>query len=177
MLKIRLARLGRKKRPFYRIVATDSRSPRDGKFLEILGTYDPLKEPSEISFNKEKIDDWVNKGAQLSNRVQKINNNESTIVDKEIETFLSEKQLSLTATTDKSKAYTDADFIIVATPTSFDEDSDAFDTGIVDSVIADALMVNHDALVIIKSTIPVGHTEFLQKKHSTDRIIFSPEFL
>ena len=110
-------------------------------------------------------------------RVQKINNNESTIVDKEIETFLSEKQLSLTATTDKSKAYTDADFIIVATPTSFDEDSDAFDTGIVDSVIADALMVNHDALVIIKSTIPVGHTEFLQKKHSTDRIIFSPEFL
>ena len=110
-------------------------------------------------------------------RVQKINNNESTIFDKEIETFLSEKQLSLTATTDKSKAYTDADFIIVATPTSFDEDSDAFDTGIVDSVIADALMVNHDALVIIKSTIPVGHTEFLQKKHSTDRIIFSPEFL
>jgi len=110
-------------------------------------------------------------------RVKKINNNESTIVDKEIETFLSEKQLSLTATTDKSKAYTDADFIIVATPTSFDEDSDAFDTGIVDSVIADALMVNHDALVIIKSTIPVGHTEFLQKKHSTDRIIFSPEFL
>ena len=110
-------------------------------------------------------------------RVQKINNNESTIFDKEIETFLSEKQLSLTATTDKSQAYTDADFIIVATPTSFDEDSDAFDTGIVDSVIADALMVNHDALVIIKSTIPVGHTEFLQKKHSTDRIIFSPEFL
>ena len=110
-------------------------------------------------------------------RVQKINNNESTIFDKEIETFLSEKQLSLTATTDKSKAYTDADFIIVATPTSFDEDSDTFDTGIVDSVIADALMVNHDALVIIKSTIPVGHTEFLQKKHSTDRIIFSPEFL
>ena len=110
-------------------------------------------------------------------RVQKINNNESTIFDKEIETFLTEKQLSLTATTDKSKAYTDADFIIVATPTSFDEDSDAFYTGIVDSVIADALMKNNDALVIIKSTIPVGHTEFLQKKHSTDRIIFSPEFL
>ena len=110
-------------------------------------------------------------------RLQKNNNNESTIFDKEIETFLTERQLSLTATTDKSKAYTDADFIIVATPTSFDEDTDAFDTGIVDSVIADALMKNHDALVIIKSTIPVGHTEFLQKKHSTDRIIFSPEFL
>ena len=72
MLKIRLTRLGRKKRPFYRIVAADSRSPRDGKFLEILGTYDPIKEPAEISFNKNKIDEWVKKGAQLSNRVQKI---------------------------------------------------------------------------------------------------------
>ena len=72
MIKIRLARLGRKKRPFYRIVATNSRSPRDGKFLEILGTYDPLQDPSVVDFNKEKIDDWISKGAQLSNRVQKI---------------------------------------------------------------------------------------------------------
>ena len=72
MIKIRLARLGRKKRPFYRIVATNSRSPRDGKFLEILGTYDPLQEPSAVSINKEKLDEWVKKGAQLSNRVQKL---------------------------------------------------------------------------------------------------------
>ena len=72
MIKIRLARLGRKKRPFYRIVATNSRSPRDGKFLEILGTYDPLQDPSVVDFNKEKIDGWISKGAQLSNRVQKI---------------------------------------------------------------------------------------------------------
>ena len=72
MIKIRLSRLGRKKRPFYRIVAINSRSPRDGKFLEILGTYDPLQEPSLSNFNKEKIEEWVNKGAQLSNRVQKI---------------------------------------------------------------------------------------------------------
>jgi UDPglucose 6-dehydrogenase len=110
-------------------------------------------------------------------RVQRINNNESTIFDEEIEAFLSEKQLSLTATTDKAKAYKDANFIIVATPTSFDEDSHAFDTGIVDAVIEDALIANHDALVVIKSTIPVGHTEYLKKKHATDRIIFSPEFL
>ncbi|MBT3795106.1 30S ribosomal protein S16 [bacterium] len=72
MIKIRLARLGRKKRPFYRVVATNSRSPRDGKFLEILGTYDPLQEPSVVSINMEKLNDWVKKGAQLSNRVQKL---------------------------------------------------------------------------------------------------------
>mgnify|MGYP001601428102 CR=1 FL=1 len=72
MIKIRLARLGRKKRPFYRVVATNSRSPRDGKFLEILGTYDPLQEPSVVSINMEKLKEWVKKGAQLSNRVQKL---------------------------------------------------------------------------------------------------------
>jgi|TARA_B110000263_G_scaffold66810_1_gene57760 small subunit ribosomal protein S16 len=72
MIKIRLARLGRKKRPFYRIVATNSRSPRDGKFLEILGTYDPLQDPSVVTINKEKVEEWVKKGAQLSNRVQKL---------------------------------------------------------------------------------------------------------
>jgi small subunit ribosomal protein S16 len=72
MIKIRLARLGRKKRPFYRVVATNSRSPRDGKFLEILGTYDPLQEPSVVSINMEKLNEWVKKGAQLSNRVQKL---------------------------------------------------------------------------------------------------------
>ena len=70
MIKIRLARLGRKKRPFYRVVATNSKSPRDGKFLEILGTYDPLQEPSKVSINMDKLNEWVKKGAQLSNRVQ-----------------------------------------------------------------------------------------------------------
>ena len=70
MIKIRLARLGRKKRPFYRVVATNSRSPRDGKFLEILGTYDPLQEPSKVSINMDKLNEWVKKVAQLSNRVQ-----------------------------------------------------------------------------------------------------------
>ena len=76
MIKIRLARLGRKKRPFYRVVATNSRSPRDGKFLEILGTYDPLQEPSKVSINMDKLNEWVKKGAQLSNRVQHLTNPE-----------------------------------------------------------------------------------------------------
>ena len=69
MVKIRLSRLGRKKRPFYRIVAINSRSSRDGKFLEILGTYDPLQDPSVTNLDIEKINNWISKGAQLSNRV------------------------------------------------------------------------------------------------------------
>ena len=72
MVKIRLARLGRKKRPFYRVVAINSRSARDGKFLDILGTYDPLQEPSVIKLDNEKIKEWIDKGAQLSNRVLKL---------------------------------------------------------------------------------------------------------
>ena len=72
MVKIRLTRLGRKKRPFYRVVAINSRSARDGKFLDILGTYDPLQEPSVVNLDKEKIDQWISKGAQLSNRVLKL---------------------------------------------------------------------------------------------------------
>ena len=72
MVKIRLMRMGSKKRPFYRIVAADSRSPRDGKFLEILGHYDPRTEPNKIEIKKDRIDDWVSKGAQYSGRVQKI---------------------------------------------------------------------------------------------------------
>ena len=72
MVKIRLSRLGRKKRPFYRIVAINSRSSRDGKFLEILGTYDPLQDPSVTNLDIEKINNWISKGAQLSNRVLKL---------------------------------------------------------------------------------------------------------
>ena len=72
MVKIRLMRMGSKKRPFYRIVAADSRSPRDGKFLEILGHYDPRTEPNKIEIKKDRIDEWISKGAQYTNRVQKI---------------------------------------------------------------------------------------------------------
>lgn len=110
-------------------------------------------------------------------RVQSINNKQSTVSDMEIELFLAEKTLSLTATLEKQVAYQDADFIIVATPTNYDTDTNHFDTSSVDSVVEDALKLNEDALVVIKSTIPVGHTKSLQEKFETDRVIFSPEFL
>ena len=110
-------------------------------------------------------------------RVGKINNNQSTVADAEIESFLAEKSLSLTATLDKKVAYQDANFIIVATPTDYDPDTNRFDTCSVDGVVKDALNLNQNALVVIKSTIPVGHTKSLREKFLTDRVIFSPEFL
>jgi len=110
-------------------------------------------------------------------RVDKINNKQSTVADTEIELFLAEKPLSLTATLDKQVAYEGASFIIVATPTNYDADTNRFDTSSVDAVVEDALSLNLDALVVIKSTIPVGHTKLLQEKYKTKRVIFSPEFL
>jgi len=110
-------------------------------------------------------------------RVGKINNKQSTVADTEIELFLAEKFLSLFATLDKQAAYEGASFIIVATPTNYDSETNRFDTSSVDTVIEDALSLNQDALVVIKSTVPVGHTKSLQEKFETDRVIFSPEFL
>ena len=110
-------------------------------------------------------------------RVDKINSKQSTVADTEIEFFLAEKLLSLTATLDNKVAYEDANFIVVATPTDYDSDTNCFDTSSVDTAIEDALKLNLDALVVIKSTIPVGHTKSLQRKFKTDRIVFSPEFL
>ena len=110
-------------------------------------------------------------------RVNQVNNKQSTVSDAEIEMFLSDKVLSLSATLDKKTAYKDASFIVVATPTNYDPDLNFFDTSSVDNVVADALQLNKDALVVIKSTFPVGHTKLLQKKFATNRVIFSPEFL
>jgi len=110
-------------------------------------------------------------------RVDKINNKQSTVADTEIELFLAEKSLSLTATLDNKVAYEDASFIVVATPTNYDSDTNRFDTSSVDAVVGDALSLSQSALVVIKSTIPVGHTKSLQEKYETDRVIFSPEFL
>lgn len=110
-------------------------------------------------------------------RVDKINNKQSTIADTEIESFLAEKALSLSATLDKQVAYEGASFIIVATPTNYDSESNCFDTSSVDTVVEEALRLNKEALVIIKSTIPVGHTKLLQEKFGTTRVVFSPEFL
>ena len=94
-------------------------------------------------------------------RVNQVNNKQSTVSDAEIEMFLSDKVLSLSATLDKKTAYKDASFIVVATPTNYDPDLNFFDTSSVDNVVADALQLNKDALVVIKSTVPVGHTKLL----------------
>lgn len=112
-----------------------------------------------------------------ADKVSKINNNLSTIEDLEIKSILDEGSLSLSATLDKQEAYKDASFIVVATPTDYDEERNFFDTSSVDEVVEDALNINRDAFVVIKSTIPVGHTKLLQKKFNTTRLIFSPEFL
>ena len=112
-----------------------------------------------------------------ASRVERVNNKQSTVADTEIEAFLAQKELSLTATIDKQAAYEGASFVVVATPTNYAHDTNRFDTSSVDSVVSDALMLNENALVVIKSTIPVGHTKSLQEKYATDRVIFSPEFL
>ena len=110
-------------------------------------------------------------------RVDVINRGKSTVVDPDIEKFLIEKELSLDATLNKSEAYEGADFIIVATSTDYDPESNYFNTSSVEGVIHDAILHNQNALIIIKSTVPVGFTKYLKEKFSTDRIIFSPEFL
>jgi len=110
-------------------------------------------------------------------RVDKVNSRQSTVSDPEIEKFLAERPLSLSATLNKEIAYQDARFIIIATPTNYDSETNRFDTSSVDSVVEDALRLNEEALVVIKSTIPVGHTHLLQKKFGTGRVVFSPEFL
>ena len=110
-------------------------------------------------------------------RVDQVNRRESTVADAEIEAFLKEKELSLSATLDVDKAYAGADFVVVATPTNYDPVTNRFDTMAVDTVVMQATALATDALVVIKSTVPVGHTEGLQGVCNSDRIVFSPEFL
>jgi UDPglucose 6-dehydrogenase len=110
-------------------------------------------------------------------RVDQVNRKESTVADPDIEAFLKERELSLSATLDVDQAYPGAEFVVVATPTNYDPDSNRFDTRAVDTVVMQATELARDALVVIKSTVPVGHTQGLQGVCSTDRIVFSPEFL
>ena len=110
-------------------------------------------------------------------RVKMVNNRQSTVADAEIEVFLEERNLTLTATLDRESAYKDAGFVVVATPTNYDPETNRFDTSSVDTVVEEALALNPKALIVIKSTIPVGHTKSLQEKYVTNRVIFSPEFL
>jgi len=110
-------------------------------------------------------------------RVNRINDRKTTIADNDIELLLSQGGLNLSATDNDAVAYHEADFVVVATPTDYDPNSNKFDTRSVDAVVTAAVAANPNCLIVIKSTIPVGHTRSLQLLHSTNRIIFSPEFL
>ncbi|MDE5936200.1 MAG: NAD(P)-binding domain-containing protein, partial [Ruminococcus sp.] len=113
----------------------------------------------------------------IPEKVEKINRRISPIQDEYIEKYLAEKKLNLTATLDAESAYKDADFVVIAAPTNYDSRKNFFDTSSVESVIELVLKVNPDAVMVIKSTIPVGYTESVRRKYNTENIIFSPEFL
>ena len=113
----------------------------------------------------------------IPEKIDMINNRKSPIQDDYIEKYLAEKDLDLTATLDAKTAYRDADFVIIAAPTNYDSVKNFFDTSAVESVIETVLSVNPNAIMVIKSTIPVGYTESVRKKFNTENILFSPEFL
>lgn len=113
----------------------------------------------------------------IQEKVDMINNRKSPIIDNEIEEFLETKELNLIATTDNYKAFKNAEYVIIATPTNYDPEKNYFNTRTVEAVIANVLSINPEAIMIIKSTVPVGYVEKIKEKFETDNIIFSPEFL
>lgn len=113
----------------------------------------------------------------IQEKVDLINRKKSPIVDKEIEEYLSTKDLNLTATTDAKSAYADADFVIISTPTNYDSKKNYFDTSSVEAVIKLVMEYNPDAVMVIKSTVPVGYTQSVSERMNCHNIIFSPEFL
>jgi len=113
----------------------------------------------------------------IPEKVDLINEKKSPITDPDIEHFLAEKALKLHATLDKCEAYRDADFVIIATPTNYDEETNKFDTRSVEAVIQDVMEINPDAVMVIKSTIPVGYVKTARQKFGCDNLLFSPEFL
>lgn len=113
----------------------------------------------------------------IKDKVDMVNNRKSPIADAEIDDYLATKELKLTATTDNYEAFKDAEYIIISTPTNYDPEKNYFNTRTVEAVIASVLSINPDAIMIIKSTVPVGYTELVKEKFDTENIIFSPEFL
>ena len=113
----------------------------------------------------------------VAEKVALINDKKSPIVDKEIEEYLATKELDLLATTDKEEAYRNAEFVVIATPTNYDDKKNFFDTSTVETVIEDVLALKPDATMIIKSTVPVGYVTEMKEKYHANNIIFSPEFL
>ena len=113
----------------------------------------------------------------IPEKVEMINNRKSPLVDAEIEDYLANKELNLTATTDAELAYKDAEFVIISTPTNYDPQKNYFDTSSVENVIEKVMEVNPNAIMVVKSTVPVGYTMSVRKKYNCDNIIFSPEFL
>lgn len=113
----------------------------------------------------------------IQEKVDMINNKKSPIIDKEIEEYLETKELNLTATTDNYKAYKDAEYVIISTPTNYDPEKNYFNTRSVEAVIVNVLSINPDAVMVVKSTVPVGYTKKVREMFETDNIIFSPEFL